>query len=58
MALDAENSIPIIFVDQIICNSNFYLFLKAQTKCGRGGGGGGEYMFWVAWVCGGVLRRK
>jgi hypothetical protein len=57
MALDAENSIPIIFVDQIICNSNFYFFLKAQTKCGRGGGGG-EYMFWVAWVCGGVLRRK
>ncbi len=32
MALDAENSIPIIFVDQIICNSNFLFFFKSTNK--------------------------
>jgi hypothetical protein len=55
MALDAENSIPIIFVDQIICNSNFYFCLKAQNV---GGGEEEENICFGLLGCGGVLRRK
>jgi hypothetical protein len=41
--LDAENSMPIIFVDPK--KLQFQILIKS-TKCGRRG----EYMFWVARV--------